>query len=427
MRFLFRELSRSLVTHWKYNFLLLFELALCVLVVFVLLFNVKTSAESADWYKTTISDAVRYQLNLVEDPSVSSAEIIAAEGGNIISAIKSNTSWKFYSWCETGFGIPFQADGSFSLPAKFESGYEDGVHLESNDELGVQAVKCAYFTPEVFQAYGMTISEGRMFSEKDYTYEEGQPYQVILGSEYKEFYKIGDIIDGSLYTQEDKLEVIGFLNSGSFIASPGVNYLLSLDRYIIFPYFTKEILKDGSVMKDPLGGITGAFMAEGTLLITDPTVDVQYEINKITNTYGFPAIQCVQYTGSTIESAEVISQRNVTLLSALAAVICGLSILSIGMILKRRTQREMLTYGMYMISGILPRKIYMAILLELMLFAGLAILPAVWLSYYQYHSMVVPPWQLLFISIPILLISTLPVRKLISRVNLDQIIRRKSQ
>src|SRR5665647_1257665 len=92
MHFLFRELSRSLVTHWKYNFLLLFELALCVLVVFVLLFNVKTSAESADWYKTTISDSIRYQLNLAEDPSVSSAKIIAAEGGNIITACLLYTS-----------------------------------------------------------------------------------------------------------------------------------------------------------------------------------------------------------------------------------------------------------------------------------------------------------------------------------------------
>jgi len=427
MRFLRHELSRSLVTHWKSNLMLLLEMALCVLVVFVLLYNVSVAAANANWYKTTVSDVNRYQLYLAEEPSESTDQILRSEGEAILQTIKKNSSWRFYQWLRTGFGVPINEDGSYQLPAIFESGYEDGIHIEANDELGLQALKCAYFTPEVFDVYELTVSEGNLFSQADYTYHQGQPYPVILGSEYQEFFDVGDIIDGTLYLEHDQLVVIGFLHSGSFIASPGVSTLVPLDRYIIFPYFDETVLADGTIQHDPLGKTVGAFLWEGTLVVTDPTIDVQKEMNRITNTYGFPAIQCAQYTGSSIKSAEIISQRNVALLSALALVIISLSILSIGMLLNRRTRIDLQTYGMYLISGILPGRIYLVKAAELLIFAALSILPSVWLSYLQFQRLVVPPWQLLCISVPILFVSALPAQKLISRVNLDQIIRRKSQ
>lgn len=427
MRFLRHELSRSLVTHWKSNILLLFELSLCVMVVFVLLYNVAIAKENANWYKTTISDVARYQLCLAENPSQSTVEILAADGADLIQEIKKNPHWQYYSWLETGFGIPLKEDGSFRLPAIFECGYEDGVHITENDTLGFQVLKCAYFSNEVFDICDLSVSDGSLFTQEDYTYNESQPYPVLLGAEYKGYFKVGDIIDGTLYSEHDQLIVLGVLNPGAFIASPGVNTLIPLDRFIIFPYFDKSIISDGSTFIDPLGKISGTFQGEGTLLVSDPDVDVQKEMNKITNTYGFPAIQCAQYTGSSIKSAEIISQRNVALLSALAVVIISLSILSIGMLLNRRTRIDMQTYGMYLISGILPGRIYLVKTAELLIFSALSILPSVWLSYLQFQRLVVPPWQLLCISVPILFVSALPAQKLISRVNLDQIIRRKSQ
>jgi len=426
MHFVFRELSRSMVTHWKYHLLILLELALCVSVVFILLFNVKVSSENAGWYKGTISDKPRFAISLADQEDYFNNPDIKNETPLIISAIKSNPSWSLYTFVVDSFALPYQTDGSLSLPEKFEEGYEDGRPNRMNP--GLQILKAFSFTQDVFDNYDMQVSDGRLFAEKDFVYTEGEPYPVLLGAEYKNIYKVGDIIEGVRQTTDDKLIVIGFLKEGTLFADmmDSANPLIPLDRYIIYPFYNEIIHKDGTREEDPLM-ITYVTIMGGTLVVSDTSISVQDEMNKITNTYGFPAIRCTQYSGAAMKSAEIVSQRNVVLFSVLAAVLCVLAVLSIGTILKRRTEKEMLTYGMYMVSGIIPMRIIFVILLELLAFSVLAVLPSIWLSYYQFRSMVVPVWLLFAISFPILLISFLPARKLISRVNLDQIIRRKSE
>jgi hypothetical protein len=415
-----------MVTHWKYHLLILLELSLCVSVVFILLFNVKVSSENAGWYKGTISDKPRFAISLADQEDYFNNPDIKNETPLIISAIKSNPSWSLYTFVVDSFALPYQTDGSLSLPEKFEAGYEDGNLNRTNP--GLQILKAFGFTQEVFQNYDMQVSDGRLFDEKDFVYTEGEPYPVLLGAEYKDFYKVGDIIEGSRQTTDDKLIVIGFLKAGTLFANMDdvADPLITLDRYIIYPLYKEEIHKDGTVEEDPLK-ITDVTITGGTLVVSDTSISVQDEMNKITNTYGFPAIRCTQYSGAAMKSAEIVSQRNVVLFSVLAAVLCVLAILSIGTILKRRTEKEMLTYGMYMVSGIVPMRIISVLLLELLAFSVLAVMPSIWISYYQFRSMVVPVWQLFCVSFPILLISFLPARKLISRVNLDQIIRRKSE
>lgn len=426
MHFIFRELSRSMVTHWKYHLLILLELALCVLVMFILLFNVRVSADSAKWYRGTISDKSRFAMSVVDMDSYFNNPDIQEEAPVIIKAIRDNPAWSVYTFAVDSLGLPYQADGSLSLPEKFEEGYEEGKPNRMNP--GIQILKALVFTPEVFTNYDIQVSEGRLFSEQDYIYTEGEPYPVLLGSEYAEIYKVGDIIEGTHITTNDKFKVIGFLKEGTLFANmiDSQNPLISLDRYIVYPFYNEIEHIDGTTEEDPLM-LTELTIMGGTLVINDLNISVQDEMNKITNTYGFPAIQCSQYSGAAMKSAEIVSQRNVTLFSAMAIVICALAVLSIGTILKRRTEKEMLTYGMYMVSGIVPWRIVFVILLELFTFSVLSVLPSILISYYQFRSMIVPVWQLLCISFPILLLSFLPTRKLISRVNLDLIIRRKSQ
>lgn len=427
MRFVYHELYRSMVTHWKYNLLILLELSMCVMISFVLIYNVKAADAGASWFKSSISDAERYQMSLQENLDDASFEMLKDEGRDVLLAIQSHPDWTFYNWCGSVFAIPVRDNGELHLPAIFEDGYEEGIHIYENDDLGFQALKSVFFSPDVFSAYDYKISLGRAFSVEDYTHIEGDPYPVILGSEYKAYFEVGDVILGMLLSDADELLVVGFLDSGAYIASPGINYLIPLDRYIIFPYLSYEEKSDGTVIDDPYSSVMAAFMSDGTLLIKDSSVDVQKAMNKITNTYGFPAIRCINYTGSSIKSIEVVSRRNVDLLSFLALFICTLSILAIGIVLMKRTQKSMPTYGMYIISGVVPIRICGAILVEMLFLSLVSILPSIWLSYFQFQRMVVSYGLLLIVSYGIIFLSSLPIYQIVNRGNLDQIIRRKSE
>ena len=80
-----------------------------------------------------------------------------------------------------------------------------------------------------------------------------------------------------------------------------------------------------------------------------------------------------------------------------------------------------------MISGISLKLILVEMIAELILFAGFSVIPSIWVSYLQFGYMIVPIWKLLLVCLPILLASFLPAVQLISKMNLDQMIRRKSQ
>jgi len=93
----------------------------------------------------------------------------------------------------------------------------------------------------------------------------------------------------------------------------------------------------------------------------------------------------------------------------------------------KKTEKNMPSYATYMMSGICPRSILIAATVEAAILALMAVLPPIWISYFQFHAMVVPLHYLLLISIPITTISLIPALKLIAGVNLDLISRRKSE
>ena len=58
---------------------------------------------------------------------------------------------------------------------------------------------------------------------------------VLLGSEYKSFYKIGDIITGNYYSKNTNFEVIGFIETDCSINYKNTSNI-TLDTYMLIPY-----------------------------------------------------------------------------------------------------------------------------------------------------------------------------------------------
>lgn len=132
----------------------------------------------------------------------------------------------------------------------FLEGYEEGdisnskiiINTSLDDFVEISQVKALWVNYSLLNEFDISVSDGRLFVEKEYsTYKNTLP--VILGSDYNGVFKVGDIIpvDTFIFNSKGSFEVIGILEKNSIIYSD-TNNLLCLDRYMILPSITLNIL-----------------------------------------------------------------------------------------------------------------------------------------------------------------------------------------
>lgn len=429
MKFIRKEVSRTLLTHWRYNLLLFFVLSACILMAYIVLYNTRILSEQSREFDSEISGKRYFQISLTSSgyETIFNSEKMYSQIGVIEQRIHESPLWDDFFFFLSNFGLAYSEDGEKILPEIFEDGFEFGELNDLNSNF--QVLKVMELSPNAFPSFGIDVCEGRLFQDQDLClYEEKGDYSsVILGAAYRDYYNIGDIIQGEMYSEDSKLEVVGFLEEGAMFISPYNLGLTSLDRYIIYPTHTQRIMLDGSIENDPMQFYGALVCVGGMLSVSDPSVNVQQEMNTITSINGFPAIQCTPWGAPYLRAIQNISERNVFLFAALSIVLCSLSIVSITRVLMKKTEMNMPSYATYMMSGICPRSIIIAVALESSIIALLAVVPPIWISYLQFHVMTVPIYALLIISILITAISLFPTLKLIASVNLDLIARRKSE
>lgn len=124
-----------------------------------------------------------------------------------------------------------------TIPEMCLSGYEDGMVEEDIEENGrkISGVKCYQVSQNIFSKFHIEMEQGEKLSEKDYTYKEGRPVSVILGSAYKQQFKIGDKIEVEYLYKMITLQVKGFLKEGEYYSDGQKTKVL--DRYMLIPMF----------------------------------------------------------------------------------------------------------------------------------------------------------------------------------------------
>ncbi len=423
MQIFFQELARTVI-HWKLQLLIFLELSLFVFVTFALLFNAIQSDARARHYYGNIGDEIRYILSF-SDPSMADSENYSDEdAAKVVREIRKNEGLSIYTHMVDSVAIPYTQDEGKMLPEIFEAGYEEG-NIPYNE--GLQVLKSYIFSSDVFACYDMKISEGRMFTNSDFTYTTGMDYPVLLGAEYREHFNVGDRIPVYHFSQQDTLLVIGFLEEGTLFADMKEpdRPLGSIDRYIIFPYLVNS--SDGEMPFENWFDINTSYLEGGTIELQDASISVQDDLNRITNMLGFPPLRADQYTGTQMQSVSNISTRNVFLLGLLAIAIGLLSILTISMVIRRRVEKDLSIYATYVLCGVDPRWLIFVVVFETLLMAALSCVPTIWISYLRFRMLVIPFWQLFLISFPVLFLSSFPAYRLITKINIDQLLRRKSE
>ncbi|SFA83080.1 hypothetical protein SAMN05216249_10350 [Acetitomaculum ruminis DSM 5522] len=164
------------------------------------------------------------------------------EGDSNGSSYKKMTDLLNELWNEKSFQFYTCNNQTLILKGKmkdiFLEGYEDGdfsdaVKTENGKDISM--VKSVQVSSGFFDCNNIQINSGRAFSKEDYLYTEGKTIPVIMGKAYKDYYKIGDILDANFIMEDMKMEVVGFLEDKSFFLSYFENDFVSLERYILIP------------------------------------------------------------------------------------------------------------------------------------------------------------------------------------------------
>ncbi len=98
-----------------------------------------------------------------------------------------------------------------------------------------------YVSENFFDIYGLKLLQGRFFEKSEYNVDSLQKTPVILGADYAEQYKLGDIF-------LDDYEIVGFLEKNSkiaIIAGEGSS-VTSIDYCILAPVKSMKAMKENN-------------------------------------------------------------------------------------------------------------------------------------------------------------------------------------
>ncbi len=179
--------------------------------------------------------------------------------------------------------------GEWDKPDQLVNGYEYGKDLKNqtvhvnNKELLITPINCISMDQDAWDLYDLSLSEGSEFTETDYSLTE-KKLPLILGSEFKEYYDIGDEIPLLYFSEEWTGVVQGFLEDDEVINQDWNEY--SLDTRILVPSF-KEM--SDKIDEDLRKKITYAQL-EGDVLLKDKAEysKANKEIKKLSQKYNLP-------------------------------------------------------------------------------------------------------------------------------------------
>ena len=179
--------------------------------------------------------------------------------------------------------------GEWDKPNQLVNGYEYGADLKNqtvhvnNKELLITPINCISMDQDAWDLYDLSLSEGNEFAGTDYSLNE-KKLPLILGSEFKEYYDIGDEIPLLYFSEEWTGVVQGFLEDDEVINQDWNEY--SLDTRILVPSF-KEM--SDKIDEDLRKKITYAQL-EGDVLLKDKAEysKANKEIKKLSQKYNLP-------------------------------------------------------------------------------------------------------------------------------------------
>lgn len=206
----------------------------------------------------------------------------------------------------------------------YEEGYGDQSVMEYENKT-IQATKSFQVSEHFFDTFQIKISEGDSFNSESYIYHKDSPIPVLLGSEYKKYFSIGDVFQCLFLQEYTSLEVIGFLEENCFSYLMSQDDLVSCNRYIILPAL--EIDDSSEFAKELLLQQTyGVFVTEELFSEVDKKVKNQKIKNSLDNwDIALSDPSQITQSGSIFEKYTAMTQEVSKQYTIILYITCGLT------------------------------------------------------------------------------------------------------
>ena len=157
----------------------------------------------------------------------------SAENINILSNFYNqlNASKNFDVLTSFNQAIPvtnFRGDNSFY--------YNSETFIEKNFSTNIN-VKALQLNQKAFSFYNIVVDTGQDIPWNNILYNDTK-IPILLGSDYRNYYHLGDTIHGNYYSKNMDFKVIGFLKDNCSIKYKNITDV-NLDTYMVIPYPTK--------------------------------------------------------------------------------------------------------------------------------------------------------------------------------------------
>lgn len=262
-----------------------------------------------------------------------------------LDELKSTQGLVFYSIVEQPIDIKAKY-----VSNKFAYGYEEGIDKESSysiDKKGNPIIwaKSMQVTSNVLDEFKFTLESGREFRQEDFEYKPDDTVKVILGNEYKPYYKVGDVFDAEYLFTPIKCQVVGILSEKTIISKYGG--FISLDRYILLPSFSKV-----NYYQNPeLAKIVLSQQVNGEVTTTNLAIDVKQLVTHLSQKYATLEYNVYRDDISGIENLMNISEESVNQLTIMLITIVIFTIIGISVSFLGRIKRNYKTYAIHLMSG----------------------------------------------------------------------------
>ncbi len=231
------------------------------------------------------------------------------------------------SGCFTFLSVFDQPVTVFDFKGGEEFGYSYGMGYGSDviDYGGRSAfnAKAVQLNRAAFDFYGLRVAKGASLPWGDADWNEPN-LPVLLGSAYVGAYDLGDILEGDLYGQSMRFEVMGFLEEGSSILYQG-NPAFGLDYSIVIPY--PSSFEELANLEGSFGGIALFAYVNGELAVAKGTqasvlLDALDRISADSGFDGYGVAGLYDYSTKVTQIRQLI-EDNVATVGLMGALLLG--------------------------------------------------------------------------------------------------------
>ncbi|MFJ5766900.1 hypothetical protein ACIP9C_16235 [Lysinibacillus sp. NPDC093210] len=346
------------------------------LVLFVLLVNINIS-------KIEIRSASKfhnYNIYQISDDLIGEREIEFFKDvknydilNDFNNRVFKNSKVVFYNAVSQPIGLKqYPPDEKFS--AYYESGFNNIFEYEG--EL-YQTTKSIQVTKSVFDYNVVELMEGQPFDDSSYVYVAGRnEIPVILGSDYRPYYKLQDQLEIHYYSEKFIGRVVGFAKENSFIFINNEPQKV-LNRYILLPSMSlseqpSELLRKTEVDEVFFRALLLSKMG-GYLMTNLNALEVRKEIGKIEKATNFTDYQIIGANSLSVDLLYKMIDANQTLIFTISGVVFIFILCAFYLFVKSFIKRQFDTYLVFIMSGVANHKIKKNIQLEFSILNGMSI------------------------------------------------------